>query len=269
MKLFSNSPDRSHILELDGIRGLAISLVVFQHFVTGSIDPRAGWLGDFIQRTFTLGWSGVDLFFVLSGFLIGGILMDNRNSENYFKSFYIRRCCRILPLYYLCLALYVALNFFCAGHYYSQVWFQKFFGQGDMPVWAYLTFTQNFVQLISSHHVSDWMAPTWSLVVEEQFYLVLPTVVWLMRPSWLLPTLLTLICLNPLLQAFLWMYHPLSYVAVSGLIPIRGDALLIGVVCAILLRQKKNPRLAYKEYGTSLCDTIGFLAGYGLHRCKI
>lgn len=228
----------SRLPELDGIRGLAISLIVCLHFVANAIIPGTSWLGDFIKRTFALGGSGVDLFFVLSGFLIGGLLMDNRNSKNYFKSFYIRRCCRILPLYFLSLALYIVLRSLLAG-YSSQTWFKELFVR-DIPLWANATFTQNFVAAIAGKNNPDWLFVTWSLVLEEQFYLVLPVVIWLVRPSWLVPTLLAIIGLNPLLQLFLWMYHPLSYDVVRVLAPISADALLIGVVCAFLLRQSKS-----------------------------
>jgi peptidoglycan/LPS O-acetylase OafA/YrhL len=94
------------ILELDGIRGVAVLAVVFYHYAV--IGPGAPfhtllYWGRAVPR---LGWSGVDLFFVLSGFLIGGILLDSRNSPRYFKTFYARRSYRILPLYFLWLALY-------------------------------------------------------------------------------------------------------------------------------------------------------------------
>src|SRR5579863_7722584 len=86
---------RSRLPELDGIRGMAIIIVLLNHAF--SVPERhIAWL----ERTFAMGWSGVDLFFVLSGFLIGGILIDAKGSPNYFKTFYARRAFRILPLYY-------------------------------------------------------------------------------------------------------------------------------------------------------------------------
>src|SRR5258708_3727919 len=103
MRFFPVNQSDSRSPELDGIRGLAIGLVLFEHYVADPIVPGTSCLGDFIRKTFNMGWTGVDLFFVLSGFLIGGILMDNRNSQNYFKAFYIRRGCRILPAYLLTL----------------------------------------------------------------------------------------------------------------------------------------------------------------------
>ncbi|MFN7140591.1 MAG: acyltransferase family protein, partial [Limisphaerales bacterium] len=90
----------SRIPELDGIRGIAILLVVLAHYFVLPVGPgfaAANFLGTF----FGLAWSGVDLFFVLSGFLIGGILLDAKASNNFFKVFYTRRVCRIFPLYFL------------------------------------------------------------------------------------------------------------------------------------------------------------------------
>jgi len=262
--------DRERVPELDGIRGLAICLVVFYHYGPYSIIPGSCWLGDFFRTTFALGWSGVDLFFVLSGFLIGGILIDNRNSKHYFKSFYIRRCCRILPAYLLTLAIYLALKLLLTA-YSFQSWFEELFLQGNMPFWANLTFTQNIVSAITGKMNADWLMITWTLALEEQFYLVLPIAIWLLKPSWLIPTLLVLLCFNPLLQLFLWLYYPLSYLATSHVIPLRGDALLIGVICAFSLRQKKL--MIWLEQNSRHLQVIFLFlllgAGYLANKCDL
>ena len=101
----ASPPDFSRrIPQLDGLRGVAIALVVVFHYVNFAVESGApGWVKLLIRPT-SLGWSGVDLFFVLSGFLIGGILLDARESRNYFRVFYRRRACRILPLYFAFLA---------------------------------------------------------------------------------------------------------------------------------------------------------------------
>jgi uncharacterized membrane protein YcfT len=146
MELPAKAQNSSRIPELDGIRGLAIALVVFQHYVHDSIIPGTSRLGDFIKNNFTLGGTGVDLFFVLSGFLIGGILMDHRKSENYFKSFYIRRVCRILPLYYSVLIAYVFISRVLSSHG-AQEWYQWLFVSG-VSLWTYATFTQTIFQTV-------------------------------------------------------------------------------------------------------------------------
>ena len=98
---------KSRIPELDGLRGLAILLVLLYHFVSSPrIQPPL------FHKLFAIGWSGVDLFFVLSGFLIGGILLDVRESPNYFRTFYGRRFYRIVPLYYLWIGAYFVIALF-------------------------------------------------------------------------------------------------------------------------------------------------------------
>ena len=93
------SLERGHILALDGLRGIAILLVVASHFV-GNLRITADGAAWVLVAVAHAGWTGVDLFFVLSGFLITGILVDARGSKSYFKAFYARRALRILPAYY-------------------------------------------------------------------------------------------------------------------------------------------------------------------------
>jgi peptidoglycan/LPS O-acetylase OafA/YrhL len=104
------------IPELDGIRGTAILMIVVFHWIGlegVSILPRK------IHGLLSFGWSGVDLFFVLSGFLISGILLDPRDSGNYFKVFYVRRFYRILPLYGAVCLLSVAVFY---AHLSTHAW---------------------------------------------------------------------------------------------------------------------------------------------------
>jgi peptidoglycan/LPS O-acetylase OafA/YrhL len=91
-----------HISALDGVRGLAFCMVYFQHFAGGEhIHLRI------LELVRGVGWTGVDLFFCLSGFLITGILYDTRHDPHYFRNFYARRALRIFPLYYLCVAMWM------------------------------------------------------------------------------------------------------------------------------------------------------------------
>ena len=104
--------DAARWLELDGVRGLAALLVVYVHLFLRWVPPTPKpvfWL-----RTLSgMSWTGVDLFFILSGFLIGGILLRNRESENYYSVFYLRRGFRILPLYFALLAIFLRSVFGC------------------------------------------------------------------------------------------------------------------------------------------------------------
>src|SRR5689334_4309131 len=98
------SKNLTRVPELDGVRGLAILSVLVWHYVYCQVQPQPRSITAYGMTLLSLTWAGVDLFFVLSGFLIGGILLDNKAAPNYYKAFYVRRIFRIFPLYYLVLA---------------------------------------------------------------------------------------------------------------------------------------------------------------------
>jgi peptidoglycan/LPS O-acetylase OafA/YrhL len=154
---------------LDTLRAIAIALVLLSHYngfvARGSIF---GFVGE-------AGWAGVDLFFVLSGYLIGNQLLAPaaRGESLSLKTFFARRLLRTLPNYYAVLAVYLLLP-------HSPIW-----GKTMAPVWNFLTFTQNFGMMYGQTFTHSW-----SLCIEEQFYFVLPlAVLVLVRPGrkpWLL-----------------------------------------------------------------------------------
>jgi peptidoglycan/LPS O-acetylase OafA/YrhL len=218
---------KSRIPELDGVRGVASLIVVGVHFF--EIPQTSGaWLPKLSGAILSFGWSGVDLFFVLSGFLIGGILIDNRYAPNYFRTFYVRRICRIFPLYFLWLALYYFIQSFLG--------YSPFRGGGfHLPKWGYLFFLQNFYTTGLNNFDSNWMGPTWSLAIEEQFYLLLPLVLWFAIPRKPVRVLVVLIALVPITRILIFLY---SNLYIKVLLPCRADSLLIGVLCAYLVRQK-------------------------------
>jgi peptidoglycan/LPS O-acetylase OafA/YrhL len=160
-------PVRAHVPALDGVRGLAILMVMCAHFIESSAHT---WTDKLILKPINAGWVGVDLFFVLSGYLITGILVDSRGRSRYFSSFYARRFLRIFPLYYGVLILYIIvlprLPYISSGVYARLVEQQAWF-------WTYLS----NVILIKDGSVQRGWSHFWSLAVEEQFYLLWPTVV--------------------------------------------------------------------------------------------
>jgi peptidoglycan/LPS O-acetylase OafA/YrhL len=221
------------IPELDGLRGLAVSLVLIFHFADGAISPTGHrWLF-YLGDVFSLSWSGVDLFFVLSGFLLGGILLDARNSPNFFKAFYTRRVFRIIPVY----ALIVGLFYLCKGAGVPGRLAGSDWLFGPTAHWyAYATFTQNFQYAIGGPNLSNWLRATWSLAVEEQFYLILPMVIWFV-PIRRLPYFLGgAILVAPLLRLFLDTHYSWGAEASFNLMPCRADALLLGVAAALVVR---------------------------------
>ena len=210
-------------------------LVVFHHYISGHIKPDSNPIVEFINATSTLCWSGVDLFFVLSGFLIGGILLDQRNTEGYFKTFYVRRVCRIFPLYFFWLILFVVLSW-TLSPFLHQAWQADIF-KPSYPNWAYIFFLQNFFIAKKEIFGPHWLESTWSLAVEEQFYLLVPLLIRFLPTRKLPHVLVAVILLTPLLRLFSYLYHPTVFVYV--LLPYRADALLMGVLCAYWVRHKR------------------------------
>jgi len=222
-------PASKRIPELDGLRGLAILLVILCHYV-GAADHSAlpHLLHRFLQ-SFGLGWSGVDLFFVLSGFLIGGILLESRDSDRFFQTFYLRRVHRIVPIYYLWIILF--LVFRAASRWLSPGWQLLNFGDySHVPL--YLVFLQNY---IFSRTVLDriWFGVTWSLAVEEQFYLVAPPLIRFLTRRSLISVLLTVLVAAPIVRLLIFILFPNYRYLVTFAMPCRADALGIGILAAI------------------------------------
>jgi peptidoglycan/LPS O-acetylase OafA/YrhL len=219
---------RKHLPVLDGFRGLAIIPVLIYHFSNlyladhGSVDYT-------LARIFKAGWVGVDLFFVLSGFLITGILYDTRDSKNHFVAFYGRRVLRIFPLYYLALIvlflLLPAVSSSLAAAYADTIRHQGWF-------WLY---------------VSNWyfakeggMGNTpggyfWSLAVEEQFYMVWPFLLYQFKRQHLVYVTLVVFFLSPAIRfTLLWKGYAAS--ATYCMTVAHMEGLAFGALIAVVLR---------------------------------
>jgi peptidoglycan/LPS O-acetylase OafA/YrhL len=218
------------IPELDGLRGIAILLVLLWHGLFGQSagSPIVGRL----LRVGKLSWSGVDLFFVLSGFLIGGILLDARESPRYYSTFYARRAYRILPLYAAMLGLYFLSLFVPFGAWVG-------FDVVRVPAWAFLTFAQN-CWMAWAGNFDGGLGPTWSLAIEEQFYLTLPFVIRNLRRKHLVVALSLVVVAAPILRTLLFFLVPHGDFAAYVLMPCRADALCLGVLSAILARDERD-----------------------------
>ncbi len=220
--------DSQRIPELDGLRGTAIGLVILFHLVL--ILPGVPHV---LQRVMLFGWSGVDLFFVLSGFLIGGILIDHRDANQYFKPFYTRRFFRIIPIYLLILGSY-GLCWAIGGDVRNTL--NGIVGP-PMPWYVYLSFTNNLWQ--AWHNTMDVFLPvTWSLAVEEQFYLTLPLIVRFVKPKYLPQVVFSITGIVALLRILGCMSGHLHQNQAYVLPWFRADSLMIGVICAIIIRNE-------------------------------
>jgi peptidoglycan/LPS O-acetylase OafA/YrhL len=212
---------------LDGVRGIAILLVLFHHFTV--FDPTTT-VGAWIGFAALLGWSGVDLFFVLSGFLITGILIDARGSERYFSSFYMRRSLRIFPLYFLVVFLsFVVLPRFPTLH-------TALSATTDIEQWPYWTYLVNFAIADRGAFVHGVLDIAWSLAIEEQFYVIWAVVVWALPVRLLGPVCAFIIVLAPVLRN-LALNAGSEPIAVYVLPHLRADTLALGGLLAWLARR--------------------------------
>jgi peptidoglycan/LPS O-acetylase OafA/YrhL len=233
------------IRELDGLRGLAILVVMLHN--ESSVYPSLH-----LQNLFANGWMGVDLFFVLSGFLITGILLDTRESDGYFTSFYSRRCLRIWPLYFtLLLFMFVVVPFVRPAVGPSIL-------ERSSPWWAYPVFLQNFL-VPNSAGAAGPLGVTWSLAIEEQFYLVWPLFVRYCTRKQLLWIALAVICLSPVMRLMLRHYEVNLYTNLFS----RLDGLMAGAMLAVLARStgvehSRFNRLAW--FGAAISLVIAFAA---------
>ena len=161
-----------HIPILDGMRAYAVLMVCICHFFPNdeiALYNANKYLGIFLFKLSDAGNKGVELFFLLSGFLITGILLDSKNSARYFRTFYLRRFIRIFPLYYfiLVISFFILPNFLKIDHLANLV-IQK-------QIWLW-TYTSNLSEFFgkwtwNTDHTFPWFGHFWSLCVEEQFYL--------------------------------------------------------------------------------------------------
>ncbi len=208
--------------ELDGIRGMAILLVMIYHCFPSGFT-RGGWVG-------------VDLFFVLSGFLITGILIDSKNKRHYYYHFISRRILRIFPLYYLVLLIV----FFVLPAVSRSMLPPGFTFYTDHQAWFWL-YVQNWLYSITGFPRSHLLVHFWSLGVEEQFYLVWPWIVYFSSKKRLISVSI-LLCVVAVIFRSLpasWLPFEFTYRYLNTLS--RMDDLLIGALIAQLIRS--NPRL--------------------------
>jgi peptidoglycan/LPS O-acetylase OafA/YrhL len=264
----ANLSASSRIPELDGLRGLAVTSVVAFHYSLLGPPPTdhpigaehfyAWWRGGA-----ALGWSGVDLFFVLSGFLIGGILLDARDSPSYYKTFYARRFFRILPLYYLWIFGYLFLMFTMRG--LLTVFLRDPVERAvDGGVFWLFAFVQNVTYAGYATLGWAWLSPTWSLAVEEQFYVISPLLIRRLTKRALAVTMCSVVLLAPL--ARLWVHFHLPTYSVNldlayTLLPCRADALAIGVLMALLWRNQSFRKWLSEHAKTLYVLTAVFLGG--------
>jgi peptidoglycan/LPS O-acetylase OafA/YrhL len=217
-----------YIPALDGLRGIAVSLVIFYHCHTKLGD---GLLSHFAEY----GWAGVNLFFVLSGFLITGIIIEGREDAHFFRNFYARRALRIWPVYVLLLLLNYILVPCLLEHNPQHAWRIT----STAPWLYYALFVQNLFALA----LPGSIGPTWSLAIEEQFYLVWAPIGRRLSLRHLAIVLATVFVVSPAIRAcntgLLTPTHTLIHL----------DGLAIGSLIAVLLRMDTFSQPVWRKLG--------------------
>jgi len=214
--------DHKHYPALDGLRGLAILLVFMYHY---SPHRGTGWLVYLPSGS----WIGVDIFFVLSGFLITGILYDTKGSAHFLRNFYVRRALRLFPIYAIFIAVVLLITRGPVGHSW-------------LVTLTYLLYGSNIIRFFQPDFTSIGMIEVghlWSLAVEEQFYMLWPWIVILLASRRRILSACLYGCAGALFLRLVLAHLPASnYEFLYLELPTRGDSLLAGAALAMLVRDK-------------------------------
>ena len=229
----------SYIPELQGLRGLAVLAVVVYHC-------HARLEGTWSYHASLWGWAGVNLFFVLSGFLITSILIEARDKPHYFRNFYARRVLRIWPVYFLLLIVCYAVPEWFLGDTLAH-----------QTHWKTLVAYALFVQNLRHTALPGTLGPTWSLAIEEQYYFVWAPVVRFCQGrilKWVLPGILfVMVIASPLLRLShaLWLNNTHTLIHLDGI--------AMGSLLALGLYRLKFSRRAWLGIGV-VAAVLGIVA---------
>ncbi|MEX2666829.1 acyltransferase family protein [Candidatus Uabimicrobium amorphum] len=246
--------NKNYIEELDGLRGIPVLPVIAYHstityFV---LHPHHGAnlsvLSNFVLKIVSLFWCSVDLFFVISGFLITKILLDNKETTNYFKAFYGRRVLRVFPLYYalLCIHFFLIAPLLIKGGIKEEL-------TGYPHQFYYWFYVSNFLRepSVLSHF--------WSLAVEEQFYCIWPFCVYFLSRRQLMWTCFLIIAISIASRFYLCLSGDFSYA--YTVVYARSDTIMMGSLVAILNIGWENKKLIK----IALCSLITLLLLYSTY----
>ena len=209
--------------DIDGLRGIAIVLTIILHYITRGGHVPVYYLPTPLFNLFDSFWFGVDIFFVLSGFLIGGIILDNKSTGNFFKVFYLRRALRILP---------VALFTILFAYLVMPAIGVSFPHENQVPAPAYFLFINNY-WTASGVRTYPPLGPMWSLAIEEQFYLVAPLIMLMMGRYYLITALSFILLASP------WIRLSSNWLSVWDFTLYRLDGLSAGILVAMMLRNQQ------------------------------
>ncbi len=237
---------------LDTLRGSAVLAVLCWHYLNNTSVLRTPAL-NFLQDLTSLLFFGVDLFFVLSGFLIGSSLLTTRDSPDYFRPYFVRRLARILPLYFLWLAAFLVMYGLGSRWRGAFPWLLELDG---IPLLSYFTFTQNFYALASWGPA--WLSVTWTLAIEMQFYVLAAVVIYLVPVRYVaLLCLAVIVAVEVMRQAGVFVDQ-----AAIVMTPSRLDAPFMGVLCAALWRVHVVREFVVRNSTSLRAAAVGLIVGY-------
>ena len=249
------SPFRPHLPALDGIRGMAVLMVVAHHLLGANTNTGNAFY-DSVSRIHEVLWMGVELFFVLSGFLITGILYDSLSSKSYFKNFYARRVLRIFPVYYGFLLVLICLSYPLHLQWHGTQFILLSYTQ-NLGI-----FTKDYMGFRPAEFIN--LNHFWSLAVEEQFYFAWPCIVFFVRDA--RKIILTGLALSAgaVILRFIMLAHGGPRYEIYVFTPCRVDSLMIGGVLALVLRiELRQPVLRY--CGIAFFSLSAVLACIGIY----
>ncbi len=242
----TRSGGAERIIALDGLRGLMTIFVVVSHYfaeLPGGVNALM------------FGWVGVDMFFVLSGYLVGRLILERSRHANFFGVFYVRRTLRIIPAYVVTVLVVSGLMALC-----DPAWSGARFA---FPLWSYLSFSQPFFMISTGTIGAHWLAPTWTLALEEHFYLLAPLII-VLTPRRLLPWLLGAVAvLAVVVRLALHQLYPDNPMPALVLLPSRADLLCLGILAAVAMTSWKVdwPRF---DFALRLTPILALVAILGL-----
>ncbi|MBN9039891.1 MAG: acyltransferase [Rhizobiales bacterium] len=212
----------ARIAALDGVRGMMMILVLISHYFA-EIANGLHFLG--------FGWYAVQMFFILSGFLIGRLIIERKDHVNFFSVFVMRRVCRTFPSYMISIVLIFGVLWI----FRNETWTHF---TAEFPLWSYLTFTQNIFMAMTGDVGAYWAAPSWTLALEEQLYIVLPLVFFLApRRSWL-RIFIAIALVALVLRTLIFTTGIVGETWGLVMLPARGDVLVAGVIAAVVYKER-------------------------------
>lgn len=208
------------IPELDGLRGLMTLFVVYSHYFV----EVPGGIG-----VFYVGWVAVMVFFVLSGYLVGRLIIEKKQAGNFLPIFYLRRVCRTFPTYFFAASVQLLIIAALSGRSWTE-------GDIRLPDWSYFAFAQNFFMLTRDSYGLHWLSPTWTLALEEQFYILAPFLFLLIpRRRWI--SALVGLCLAGVALRAIGVFSGWIGIAPLALLPMSVDVLCVGLLLAALVKE--------------------------------